>query len=117
MADKEFLLKNKEAEQIYLRKDEYNYIKYQEAVLTVSSWDPASKTQTITCNGILADVTKQLIIIIPNSSSFDEYTNNAIICKAQGENSLTFYCDNIPTNNINIYIIIQDLKGAQVKNE
>ena len=117
MADKEFLLKTKEAEQIYLRKDEYDYIKYQEAVLTASNWNSASKTQTITCNGILADVTKQLIIIIPNSSSFDEYTNNAIICKAQGENSLTFYCANIPTNNINIYIVIQDLKGAQVKNE
>ena len=43
MADKEFLLKAKEAEQIYLRKDEYDYIKYQEAVLTASSWDPASK--------------------------------------------------------------------------
>lgn len=117
MADKEFLLKVKEAEQIYLRKDEYDYTKYQEAVLTASSWNPASKMQTITCNGILADVTKQLIIIIPNSSSFDEYTNNAIICKAQGENSLTFYCDNIPTNNINIYIVIQDLKEAQIKNE
>ena len=32
MADKEFLLKNKEAEQIYLRKDEYDYIKYQTGI-------------------------------------------------------------------------------------
>ena len=75
--------------------------------LSASGW--ASNAQTVTVNGVLADETKQLIQPMPAIASQDAYISAGIICSGQAADSLTFTCTTVPTENITIYVVIQDV--------
>lgn len=64
--------------------------------LTSTGWDDATLTQTVSVNGILADTTKQVIHISPDSNSFIAAINSEVYYSSQAENSLTFVCSEIP---------------------
>lgn len=79
--------------------------------LTVAGWNSSTKTQTVTCAGVLADKTKQIIFVLPEDESEDSAYNAAgCWCTSQGANSLTFTCQTVPTANILAYAIIYDMK-------
>lgn len=83
------------------------YPTWQSATLTASGW--SSNSQTLTVSGVLADETAQLIQPIPtilNQAAWDEY---GITCTGQGTNSLTFTCEDTPTQNIQFYVVITEV--------
>nr|DAD96299.1 MAG TPA: dockerin type 1 [Myoviridae sp. ctagO6] len=82
-----------------------------QVTLTASGWNSTTKTQTVTCADILADVTKQEIHAMPvDTSAGNAYYSAGIMPVAQAANSLTFYAETIPTADIGVYVAIHPLK-------
>lgn len=78
--------------------------------LTAAGWDSTAKTQTVTCTGVLADGTAQEIHPMPVSAALDSpYIAAGVQCIAQAENSLTFACSTVPTADIEVYVIMQNI--------
>ncbi len=78
--------------------------------LTVSGWGSTLKTQSVTVSGVLSDVTKQEIRVMPVDTALDSpYIASGVQCVAQGSNNLTFACDKIPTEAIEVYVVMQDV--------
>lgn len=75
--------------------------------LTVAGWDSTAKTQTVTVSGILADESKQLIIVMPATASMTAYSDAGIQCTGQAANSLTFTAETVPTAAISVYVTYQ----------
>lgn len=82
-----------------------------QVTLTASGWNSTTKQQTVTCADILADVTKQEIHAMPvDTSAGNAYYAAGIMPVAQAANSLTFYAETVPTEDINVYVAIHPLK-------
>lgn len=69
----------------------------KQVTLSASGWDSSALTQTVTCSGILADETAQVITVAPASSSMTAVIESGAYCSAQGADSLTFTCTTVPT--------------------
>lgn len=85
----------------------------QTITLSASSWDSATKTQTVSVSGILADETKQIIHVSPSTASADNmnlYYDSGIIATGQSENSLTFTADKIPASDITVLVSFNQMK-------
>lgn len=80
--------------------------------LTTTDWDTTTLTQVATIEGIKADETAQAIYINPvfDDTMIDEIGNCNVYASAQGENSITFSCDSIPTIDVEFYVKWQDVK-------
>lgn len=83
--------------------------KSRTVTLSASGW--ASNSQTVTVSGILADETKQLIQPCPAMASQSSYYAAGIKCTGQAANQLTFGCDTVPTENLTVYVVIQELSA------
>ena len=70
-------------------------------LLTVSGW--ADNVQTLTANGVTADNT---VVVSPTPSSYDAYAESLVRCTAQGENSLTFTCKDVPADDITVNVTV-----------
>lgn len=78
------------------------------ATLTTSGW--SSKSQTITVSGVLADSSAQFVVIAPaDKASATAWAEAGVWCTTQGTNSLTFTCDSVPSANINLNIMLQEV--------
>lgn len=77
--------------------------------LPASGW--SSNTQTVTVNGVLADESAQLIQPMPAIASQSAYISAGIICSGQAANSLTFTCQTVPTENLTVYVVIQEVSA------
>lgn len=77
--------------------------------LSASAW--SSNTQTVTVNGVLADESAQLIQPMPAVASQNAYISAGIICSGQAANSLTFTCQTVPTENLTVYVVIQEVSA------
>lgn len=77
--------------------------------LSASGWDSSSKTQTVTVSGVLADETKQLITPTPALAYQTAYYEAGIRCTNQAANSLTFTAETVPTEDLTIYVNIQEV--------
>ena len=73
--------------------------------LPASGW--SSNTQTVTVSGVLADETKQLIQPMPAMASQSAYYGAGILCTNQAANSLTFTCQEAPSSDLTVYVVIQ----------
>lgn len=73
-----------------------------------SAW--SNNTQTVNIIGVLSDEGKQIICPTPTIKDIDIYNNSGIQCINQQENSLTFKAQKIPENDIQIYIILQEVR-------
>ena len=69
--------------------------------LVVADW--SSNTQTIMVTGVTAS---NVVLVSPAPSSASDYASAGIICTAQGTDSLTFTCDTVPTNAIDLSVVI-----------
>lgn len=77
------------------------------ATLPASGW--SSNTQTVTVQGVLADETAQLIQPMPAIASQNAYISAGVICSGQAANSLTFTCQTVPTEDLSVYVVIQEV--------
>ena len=80
-----------------------------EKIITVSDWDTNTKLATIAVEGVLADEDKQLITVVPKFENREDYINAGIYCYRQAENQLSFKCEVIPTSDLYIYVILENV--------
>lgn len=71
------------------------------------SWNSNNNQQSVTVPGVLADTTKQCIYPAPVDTSYNNVWDTCgIKCVAQGANSLTFQCSEIPTVAVDVYVTV-----------
>lgn len=80
-------------------------------ILPASGWG-SSKTQTVTVSGVLADETEQLITPTPALASQEAYYNAGIRCTNQAADSLTFTAQTVPTDDLTVYVTIQEVSAS-----
>lgn len=80
---------------------------YRTVTLTAAGW--SSNTQTVTVSGVLADESAQLIQPMPAIASQAAYYAAGILCTNQAANSLTFTCQEAPTSDLTVYVVIQEV--------
>ena len=80
--------------------------------LTASGWDSTAKTQTATVAGVLADESKQLIMPMPAGASMSAYNEAGIQMTAQGDNSVTFTADTVPTAAVEVWVVVQNVNDV-----
>lgn len=82
--------------------------KMRKVTLTVAGWNSSTKQQTVSCAGVLADITKQELRPIPVDTSYESAWNTCgIQAVAQGADSVTFQCSDIPTTAVEIFVVIR----------
>ena len=78
--------------------------------LTTDGWRKGEQTVTVT--GILADSSAQIVDVCPaNKPSADRWAAAGVWCTSQAANSLTFSCDSVPTEDINVNIRMQGVSA------
>lgn len=83
--------------------------KYASVTLTAAGW--STNQQTVTVNGVLADESAQLIQPMPAVASQQAYMAAGIYCSGQAANSLTFTCSTVPTQDITVYVTVQEVQS------
>ena len=78
-------------------------------VLSASEWDETDKTQTVTVVGVSLDEASQIIHPCPSSSSASAYRDADILCTGQATDSLTFTAQTIPSDDLTVYVTIQEV--------
>ncbi len=82
---------------------------YVEVSLPASGWDTDAKTQTVTVDGVSNTETDQMITPVPAVASQSTYYDSGIMCTAQARNSLTFSATFIPSEDLTVYIVIEEV--------
>lgn len=77
--------------------------------LPLSAW--SNNTQTVTVPGVLADESKQLIQPMPTIADQAVYSAAGISCTGQAANKLTFKAQTVPTEDIQMYVVVQEVGG------
>lgn len=75
--------------------------------LTSAGWEDGS--QTVQVEGVSADETQQLIQPVPASLSKSPYYDAGIQCIAQGNGTLLFTSETTPTEDLIVYVAIQEV--------
>lgn len=76
-------------------------------ILTAAGW--SNNTQTAAVAGVSADETAQLIQPVPSTASQEAYIEAGIRCTGQAANSLTFAAETAPTEDVTVYVVIQEV--------
>ena len=77
--------------------------------LTAASWDTSTKTKTVEVAGIDADESKQVIYVMPCSADTQAYKDAGIQMSAQAAGKATFTCESVPTSNISVWVVLEDV--------
>lgn len=77
-------------------------------LLPMSAWSPAGDgfLYNPTVSGVS---TSNIIIVAPAPTSIDAAMNANVRCLAQSTNFLSFYCDSIPSKDLNYNVLIQEV--------
>ena len=84
--------------------------KYVLVNLTASGWSEEKK-QTVSVPGLKEDALNQLIIPTQPSTDIEKYYSAGIRISARGDNTVTFSCETIPTETIQVYLVIIPIIG------
>ena len=85
--------------------------KATQVTLTAAGWDSGTKKQTVTVSGVLADTSKQVIwVAFASEAALDAYMDAGIVPVAQGANTVTFRADTVPTADITVNIVVQEVQ-------
>lgn len=84
--------------------------KYVVIYLNAAGW--SKNQQTVTVKGVSATETAQLIQPMPAIASQAAYMAAGIYCSGQAANSLTFTCQTAPTENITVYVVMQEVSAV-----
>lgn len=82
--------------------------------LLASGW--TGNEQTVSCNGISADVTSQTVTIAADTHSKMAYANAGITCTGFDTNSLTFTADFVPNADLVVYVAIEKAGDSVANN-
>lgn len=86
--------------------------KAAQVTLTAAGWDSSSKKQTVTVPGVLADTSKQVIwVAFASETALDAYMDAGIVPVAQGANTVTFRADKVPTTDIAVTVLMQEVSA------
>lgn len=92
--------------------EQVNALKPKTATVTLTAAGWRKGEQTVTVNGILADSSAQIVDVCPaNKPSADRWAAAGVWCTSQAANSLTFSCDSVPTEDINVNIRMQGVSA------
>ena len=77
-------------------------------LLPISAWSPAGDgfLYNPTVSGVS---TSNIIIVAPAPTSIDAAMNANVRCLAQSTNFLSFYCDSVPSKDLNYNVLIQEV--------
>ena len=78
-------------------------------VLSSSSWDSMTNSQIVTVSGVKALEGEQIIHPTPSLASQAAYYDAGILCTAQETDSLTFTAETVPTDDLTVYVVIQEV--------
>ncbi len=81
-------------------------------MLPVADWDSETLSQVITCTGVLEDEAKQIIttVALPGNEEVCEACH--IICSAFAKDTLTFTATELPSVDVYIYVILENVSGG-----
>lgn len=82
---------------------------YRTITLTASAW--SNNAQTVTVSGVSATETAQLIQPMPAMASQTAYYEAGILCTGQAANQLTFTCQTVPTADLTVYVVMQEVRA------
>lgn len=92
--------------------EQVNALKPKTATVTLTAAGWRKGEQTVTVTGILADSSAQIVDVCPaNKPSADRWAAAGVWCTSQAANSLTFSCDSVPTEDINVNIRMQGVSA------
>lgn len=75
--------------------------------LSASKW--SQNKQSVSVSGVSADEAKQAIYICPAMANIDAFKRAGILCITQAEGSLTFQCDETPSDDLIVYVNMQNV--------
>lgn len=79
--------------------------------LTAAGWNSSTKKQTVTVPGVLADTSKQVIWVTQTTeAAIDAYLEAGIVPVAQAANTVTLRADTVPTADITVNIVVQEVQ-------
>ena len=81
--------------------------------LPASKWNADTKSQNVMVMGVLADERVQLVTSTPRTTSARAYTNAGIALTGREENIVTFTAETIPTEDIKLYVVRQEIKLSE----
>ena len=84
--------------------------KYARVSLSASGWSEEKK-QTISVPGLKEDSLQQLIVPTQPSTDIEKYHSAGIRISARGDNTVTFSCETIPTEDIEVILVIIPIIG------
>lgn len=73
-------------------------------VLRTAGW--SGKLQVVSASGVLEDKNACDVFASPIESDREKYSEFGVRCTDQGNNTLTFTCDNIPDANLEVAVVI-----------
>ena len=80
--------------------------------LTAAGWAGSGPyTQTAAVEGVRADEAGQLVQVVPASASLEAWEAAGVKCTGQGAGTLAFSAQEMPTADISIFVILQEVKG------
>ncbi len=68
-----------------------------------SSWDASSKLATVSVPAVKEN---SIVWISPSSASYEAYATSSVRGVAQGSGTLTFFCKTVPTENLNVEVVV-----------
>ena len=78
--------------------------------LTAAGWDSSTKKHTVTVPGVLADTASQVIwVTFASETALDAYMDAGIVPVAQGADTVTFRADKVPTADIAVTVLMQEV--------
>lgn len=78
-------------------------------LVTLSRTEWSGGRQSVTVPGISANEAAQLITPVPTAASQSAYYDAGIKITAQRANSLTFTAAAVPTVNLSVYVVVQEV--------
>lgn len=73
------------------------------ATLTAAGWDGATKTQSVTVQGVTA---QSILIVSASGNSFPVYSRYGVRASAQAANTMTFACEVVPAEDLTVNVVI-----------
>lgn len=72
--------------------------------VTIAGW--SNNQKTVNVSGVVSDSNKCHVIVSPSEASRESYNDSVVRCIAQGDGTLTFACDDAPSEELTVHVLI-----------
>lgn len=84
-------------------------MKMTSAKITLSASKWSSSKQTVSVSGVTANEATQAIYVCPAMASMEAFKRAGVMCITQAAGSLTFQCDQTPSDDLIVYVNMQNV--------